>query len=161
MGIEHFDYPPQLDAIVTDFKTLDRNDRIQLLLDYAARLPEVPDRLRNRPDLAHGVPECRAQLTFYVEVDGDGIQLWIEMVEQASVVAAVATILIEGCAGAPREQLLAIPSDLPIRVIGPEMVGQRRYGLMMLVERIKRAVAADVPSAVGLSDATATEPQEG
>ncbi len=34
----------------------------------------------------------------------------------------------------------SIPADRPIRLIGPEMVGQRRHGLMSLVERIKRAV---------------------
>lgn len=122
-------YPPLLAELVATCDGLDRQGRIELLSDYARRLPPVPEAIRARRELAHWVTECRAQVTFYLTRDGDQVQLWIEMVEMAPVVAAVAAILIEGCTGATPAQIAAIPTDLPVRIIGPEMVGQRRYGL--------------------------------
>ena len=131
--------PPALAELLEQFDGLPRQDRIDLLLDFAASLPPVPDRLRGSA-AAQPVHECLTPVTIYVEADGESAAIWVEVGETAPTIAAVAAVILEGCAGAPRTVIGRLPSDLPLRIIGPEMVGQRRLGLMALVNHLTRAV---------------------
>lgn len=133
-------YPARLEELVRQFEELPRQDRIDLLLEYADALPAVPAEIRIRID-PEPVHECQTPVTVYVEPDGDSARIYVEVGEAAPTIAAVASILIEGCAGAPRAEILAVPNTLPVRMIGPEMVGQRRIGLAALIDHVKRAVS--------------------
>lgn len=134
--------PEQMEALVSLFDGQPRQARIDLLLEFARSLPEVPERLRADPAARQPVHECLTPTWVYVEPDGDSAHIWVEVGESAPTIQAVAAVIIEGCRGLPREQILSLPPDLPIRIIGPEMVGQRRIGLAGLLGQIKRAVAA-------------------
>lgn len=134
-------WPVKLEELVTQFEGLPRRDRIDLLLEFAAALPPVPADVRAHEAAAQEVHECLTPVMLFVLPDGDSARIYVEVGAEAPTVNAVSAVLIEGCAGAPREQIAKVPSDLPVRIIGPDMVGQRRIGLAGLVNRIKRAVA--------------------
>jgi cysteine desulfuration protein SufE len=136
------DYPQKLEESIGLFDGLTREERMELLLEFADRLPEVPQRLRDDTSQRRPVHECMTPTWIYVEPDGESARIYVEVAEEAPSIRAVATLIIEGCQGAPREQILAVPVDLAVQIFGPEMVGQRRYGLAGLVGNIKRAVAA-------------------
>ena len=44
-----------LEAIVLEMSQADRQERIELLIDFAKNLPPLPDRLENQKDAAHRV----------------------------------------------------------------------------------------------------------
>ena len=135
------DYPEKLHELVAMFDGLPRQDRIDLLLEFAESLPEVPEHLKQDETSQHAVHECLTPVWVYVEPVDESVAIYVEVGEPAPTIRAVASILIEGCEGAPREQILAIPADLPVKIIGPEMVGQRRLGLGALVKHVQRVVA--------------------
>ena len=142
MGANRPNYPEKLDELIALFDGLTREERMEMLLEFSDNLPEVPDRLRQDEEKRLPVHECMTPTWVYVEPEGDSARIFVEVSEEAPSIRAIASLIIEACAGAPREQILAVPVDLAVRVFGPEMVGQRRYGLAGLVSQIKRAVAA-------------------
>lgn len=134
-------WPAKLAELVALFDDLPRQERIDLLLEFADSLPAVPAELRARAGAGQPVHECLTPVTIYVEPNEGRPRFFIEVGETAPTISAVAAVLQEGCAGATKAEILAIPTDLPVRIIGPEMVGQRRLGLMALLHHLKRAVA--------------------
>ena len=48
----------QLEAIVSELSQADRQERIELLIDFAKNLPPLPERLERQKDAAHRVEEC-------------------------------------------------------------------------------------------------------
>lgn len=131
-------YPP-LETLVAQFDGLPRQDRIDLLIEYAQALPPVPEELLANRD-EHQVHECLTPVWVWVRRGADGLELFVEVHEAAPTIKAVAAVLIEGLRGADAAAILAVPEDLPVRIIGPEMVGQRRIGLAALIRHIKRKV---------------------
>jgi cysteine desulfuration protein SufE len=43
--------PSALAAIVDDFQAMSEPERLQLLLEFSEGLPELPDRLKDHPEL--------------------------------------------------------------------------------------------------------------
>jgi cysteine desulfuration protein SufE len=134
-------YPAKLEELVQLFDDLPRQERIDMLLEFANALPEVPEHLKLDEAKRQPVHECLTPTWVYVEPRGESADIYVEVGESAPTIKAVAAVIIEGSQGAPRSEILSIPPELPVRIIGPEMVGQRRFGLAALVNHIKRAVA--------------------
>ncbi len=134
------DYPHKLQQSIGLFDGLTREERMELLLEFADRLPEVPPRLRQDETQRRPVHECLTPTWIYVEPDGESARIYVEVGEEAPSIRAMATLIIEGCQGTPRAQILAVPVDLAVQIFGPELVGQRRYGLAGLISSIKQAV---------------------
>lgn len=131
--------PAALEELVSQFDGLPRQDRIDLLVEYADSLPPVPEELLAARD-ENQVHECMTPVWVWVRTGDDGPELYVDVHETAPTIKAVAAVLIEGCRGATPAEILAIPPDLPVRIIGPDMVGQRRYGLAALIRTIQRKV---------------------
>ena len=60
--------PTALDAIVSDMKGSDRQERIDFLLDFAKSLPPLPERLVAHKDASHRVEECQSPVYLFVEL---------------------------------------------------------------------------------------------
>ena len=65
--------PTSLDTIVADLSGCDRQERIDLLLDFAKALPPLPDRLVAHKDASHRVEECQSPVYLFVEFNGDRV----------------------------------------------------------------------------------------
>ena len=68
--------PTALDAIVADLKGSDRQERIDLLLDFAKSLPPLPERLVAHKDASHRVEECQSPVYLFVELDDGRVSLF-------------------------------------------------------------------------------------
>src|ERR1700722_21019814 len=62
---------PRLQEIVDDFSAMAGKERLQLLLEFSAELPALPDRYAEHHDLLEPVPECQSPLFLAVEVEPD------------------------------------------------------------------------------------------
>src|SRR6516165_10682355 len=69
------DMPAALDAIVAELSESERQERIDLLIDFAKNLPPLPERLAALKDASHRVEECQSPVYLFVEILGDRVAL--------------------------------------------------------------------------------------
>jgi cysteine desulfuration protein SufE len=152
--------PAELDAIVSELSTCDRQERIDLLLDFAKSLRPLPDRLNRLRDAAHRVEECQSPVYLFVELDGNRVSLYADAPIEAPTVRGFVSLLLAGLNQATVEEILGVPSDLVDRCGLSEILGMLRVrGLTGVLRRLKaevtRATIAQLRPAPGDTAATA------
>jgi cysteine desulfuration protein SufE len=148
--------PAALEAIVTELSESDRQERIDLLIDFAKNLPPLPEHLAARKDASHRVEECQSPVYLFVEIDGDRVSLHADAPIEAPTVRGFVSLLLEGLKGATVEEVLMVPGDLVSRCGLQEVLGMLRVrGLTGVLRRIK----ADVTRAAAASARGETSPQ--
>ena len=130
-----------LDAIITELSEADRQERIELLIDFAKNLPPLPPRLAELKDASHRVEECQSPVFLFVETEGDRVSVYADAPIEAPTVRGFVAILVEGLSGATVEEILSVPSDLIERIGLPEILGMLRVrGLSGVLARLKKEV---------------------
>jgi cysteine desulfuration protein SufE len=141
--------PAALAEIVDDFQALTEPERLQLLLEFSRGLPELPDRLKDHPELLEQVVECQSPLFLTIEMErndagtADSVRLFFKAPPEAPTTRGFAGVLHEGLDGLSAEEILAVPDDMPellglTRAITP----LRMRGMTAMLGRIKGKVAA-------------------
>jgi cysteine desulfuration protein SufE len=146
--------PAALDAIVAELSESDRQERIDLLIDFAKNLPPLPERLAAHKDASHRVEECQSPVYLFVEMVGDRVALYADAPIEAPTVRGFVSLLLEGLNGATAEEVLAVPGNLVERCALQEVLGMLRVrGLSGVLRRIKgdvaRAAAAHAAASPG------------
>ena len=136
--------PDQLAEIREDFLGLEVRDRLQLLLEFANELPELPERYRDHPDLLERVEECQSPVYIFVEVDdASRVHMYATAPKEAPTTRGFASILAQGLSGLDAQELLAIPDDFPNTLGLTEAVSPLRIrGMTGMLARAKRQVRA-------------------
>lgn len=130
--------PEQLETIVTTFRGAPKQLRLQLLLEYSKKVPELPERLREEGALER-VHECQTPFFLAAEVDGDAVALHFDAPRDAPTTRGFAGILHEGLAGAPPAAVLGVPNDFYTRMgLGEVISPLRLRGMEAIVGRLKR-----------------------
>lgn len=150
------DLPESLAEIVTDFAETESGDRLQLLLELASELPELPPRYADHPELLEPVPECQSPIFLVTEVEnpeqGDGaiVKLHFSAPPEAPTTRGFAGILHEGLNGQTAEVVLSIPSDLPLRLSMTDLVSPLRLrGMSGMLSRIQRQTSERIGKITG------------
>src|SRR5436305_6797780 len=130
-----------LDAIVAELGDADRQERIELLIDFAKNLPPLPERLVAHKDETHRVEECQSPVYLFVELEGDRVALHADAPIEAPTVRGFVSLLVEGLNGASIEEILQVRDDLIDRLGLPEILGMLRVrGLGGVLRRLKAEV---------------------
>lgn len=132
--------PPSLEELLELGEMLDREQRIDLLMSLAARLPPPPARIAARPYPENRrVPGCESQVYVWAEPQPEGTFHFHFAVEnpQGVTAQAWAFLLQEACSGASPEQIAAITPDLIFRVFGPDLSVAKIAGLTAVLQRVK------------------------
>jgi cysteine desulfuration protein SufE len=133
--------PTPLDAIVTDLKGSDRQERIDILLDFAKSLPPLPERLVAHKDASHRVEECQSPVYLFVELDQGRVSLNADAPIEAPTVRGFVSLLLEGLNGTTVEEILRVPGDLVDQCGLGEILGMLRVrGLSGVLRRLKAEV---------------------
>jgi cysteine desulfuration protein SufE len=133
--------PTALDTIVAELSDLDRQERIDMLLDFARSLPPLPDRLVAHKDASHRVEECQSPVYLFVEFDGDRVCLYADAPIEAPTVRGFVSLLLEGLNRATVDEVLQVPGDLVERSGLGEILGMLRVrGLTGVLRRLKAEV---------------------
>jgi cysteine desulfuration protein SufE len=128
-----------LESIVAELGEADRQERIELLIDFARNLPPLPDRLERLKDAEHRVEECQSPVFLFVEPAGDRLAIHADAPLEAPTVRGFVAILVEGLSGASLEEILAVRPDLIERIGLPEILGMLRVrGLGGVLARLQR-----------------------
>ena len=111
--------PAALAEIVDDFQALTEPERLQLLLEFSRGLPELPDRLKDHPELLEQVVECQSPLFLTIETEKNdagssgAVRLFFKAPPEAPTTRGFAGVLHEGLDGLTAQEILAVPDDMP------------------------------------------------
>ncbi len=138
----------RIEEIIADFESMENSFKLETLLDYAERLPEIPARYQGQAELeAHRVHECQSPVSLWVEVQADVVQIFADVPLEAPTVRGFISMLIDGFSGVSPAEVLAAPMDILNRSGLAQAIGMRRmFGLSAIYSRIKQEVAAQVVS---------------
>ena len=130
-----------LETIVADLKGSDRQERIDILLDFAKSLPPLPERLVAHKDASHRVEECQSPVYLFVEIDDGRVSLNADAPVEAPTVRGFVSLLLEGLNGSTVEEILKVPADLVDHCGLGEILGMLRVrGLSGVLRRLKAEV---------------------
>lgn len=130
--------PPRLREIVAEFRAADREEKLELLLEFADRMPVLPAALSGHRDMDQ-VHECMSPVFVYAEREGDGVRFHVDVPAEAPTTRGYATLLAEGLRGATPAQVVAVPANFfeemgLQRVLSP----QRLHGISAILIYMKR-----------------------
>ena len=137
--------PTELDAIVSELGEADKQERIEMLIDFAKKLPPLPERFSAMKDAAHRVEECQSPVFLFVELEDDRLSIFADAPIEAPTVRGFVSILVEGLDGSTVADVLRVKNDLIARIGLPEILGMLRVrGLNGVLNRLKSEVARAV-----------------
>jgi cysteine desulfuration protein SufE len=133
--------PPGIQKILTRFATLSPDLVRQALVQYANRLPPLPERFAALDPEAYRVHECQTPVAIFPEVRDGKLYFHAQVPQGAPTIRALLAMIFEAVNGQPPETVLAIPSDFVRRVMDKLGLGTREVGLNAMVQRLKLAAA--------------------
>jgi len=135
--------PGRLQTIVDVFQNSPKEFRLEALLDYARRLPELPARYADDPSLLEAVPECQTAFYLASEVDEDGrVYMFFSAPPESPTVRGYAGLLLDGLEGASVEEVLSVPDDFYYGMGLEEVVTPLRLrGMGAILARLKRQLS--------------------
>jgi cysteine desulfuration protein SufE len=133
---------PTLEEIAEPFQMVDNDMRLELLLEYAEKLPPLPDEYHEMRDAGlNMVHECQSPVFLHIEVEDDTVQLIGDVPREAPTARAFVSIMREAFHGATPDAVSDAPPDA-LRLLGLSgLLGmQRTQGLSAIYQRIKNEV---------------------
>lgn len=143
-----------LEAIAEPFQLVDHDMRLELLLEYADKLPPLPERYHPLRDAGlNMVHECQSPVFLQIEVEDGAVRLYADVPREAPTARAFVSIMREAFHGTAPAEVAAAPSD-PLRVLGlTDLLGmQRTHGLSAVYQRIRSEVARKAQQAEEVSE---------
>jgi cysteine desulfuration protein SufE len=133
----------RFDDIAEAFQSVDVQTRMQLLLDYARKLPKLPDRLAAQRDAGmNRVHECQTPVHLWLEEDDGRLRIFVDVAEEAPTVAGILGILVKAYDGAALSDAMAAPTDVLQRLGLAEAIRMNRVvGVSAMVGRIRNGAA--------------------
>ena len=131
--------PPGIEKILRRFATLTPDLTRQALVQYANKLPPLPERFRGLDPAQYRVTECQTPVAIFPEVVDGKMHFHADVPQGAPTIRALLAMLFDALNGQPPETTLAIPPDFVPRVMGKIGLATREVGLTAMVERLKRA----------------------
>jgi cysteine desulfuration protein SufE len=132
--------PERLERVLSVLESLDREERITLLIEAAGRFKPVPPRIAQRPfPASHRVPGCESEAYVWTEAQPGGTLAFHFAVEnpQGISATALAAILQDCLSGAPLDEVAEVPPDIVYRIFGHELSMGKSLGLMGVVEMVR------------------------
>lgn len=134
--------PEKLQDILEIFEiTPDRNDRYQLLIDFADRFKPVKENIASRPyPEDHRVPSCESQAFVFSEERSDGLLNFHFAVENPNGISAkaISAIMADVASGAPLDEILAIDPDIVFKFFNRDQLGiARSEGLRGIIKFVR------------------------
>lgn len=140
--------PARLREIIVDFKASDKQEKLELLLEYADQMPSLPEWLAERHDEMDEVPECMTPVFVYAERRDSGMEFFFDVPPEAPTIRGYAAILAEGLRGAQPAEVLQVPANF-FQEMGLQQVlsPQRVNGISAVLAHMKRLAVRYVDEA--------------
>lgn len=127
--------------VIEELNLVDSNDRLELLIEYANSLPNLPARYSDHPELLERVEECQSPVFLFVEIVAGKVELFLTAPVEAPTTRAFASILHKSLNQQPVSTVLNFDDDFPERLGLTALVSPLRMrGIRGMLARIKRQV---------------------
>ena len=131
--------PPSISRVLSRFRAMGREEKMQALVHYSKKLEPLPDRLRELDRAAFEVPECQTRVDLFPETRDGALHFYADLnVRQSPTIAAFLAILFSAINDQPPATTLAIPDDFVQQLMEGIGLSGREVGLNAMVNRIKR-----------------------
>lgn len=136
---------PAAEEVIAAFKEVPDSAKLELLLEYADALPELPERYSTQPELFERVEECQSPVFLFTEVSRDKVLVFLTAPVEAPTTRGFASILQVSLDGQSPERVLQF-DDTFIENLGvTALVSPLRIrGMHGMLNRIKRQVREKV-----------------
>lgn len=130
--------PPRLQEIIEEFQASDRTEKLELMLEYADRLPPLPLHLQGHTGMEQ-VHECMSPVFVQSELIDGRIIFHIDVPAEAPTIRGYASLLTEGFEGLTPQEVLEVPGNF-FEAMGLHQVlsPQRLNGITSLLAYMKR-----------------------
>jgi cysteine desulfuration protein SufE len=131
--------PKALQAIIEEFEDAMPEERLEMLLEFALGMPDLPVELQDARDTMEQVHECQTPVFLLAKLEDGKVYYYLDVPREAPTVRGYAGILYEGLNGALPEEIVATPNDLYQRMGLHKVLSPLRLrGLTGLLGRMKR-----------------------
>ncbi|CAN5883392.1 SufE family protein [soil metagenome] len=131
--------PPSVARVLSTFRALGREEKMQTLLHFAKRLEPLPERFHALDRSEFMVPECQTRVDLFPEVRDGNLYFYVDVnARQSPTIAAFLSILFSAVNGHPPETTLAIPDDFVRQMMDGIGLAGREVGLNAMLARVKR-----------------------
>lgn len=131
--------PGSIDRVLKLFRSMDREEKMQALVQYSKKLEPLPERFKDLDRGSFTVPECQTRVDIIPELR-DGKMYFVADLDlrQSPTIAAVLAIIFAAVNGQPPSTTLAIPPDFVRTLMESIGLGTREVGLNAMITRLKR-----------------------
>lgn len=137
--------PEKLQEIIDDFSMAEKQEKVELLIQYAESLQPLPQWLYAERDKMDAVPECMTPVHVFGEKKDGGLTFHFDIPPQAPTVRGLASILANGLNGSTPEEIISIPSDFYLQMNLQEAIShQRLNGFMGILAHMKQIAARNL-----------------
>ncbi len=137
--------PPKLAKIIEDFQFCEGREKLELLIQYAETLPELPGWLKEHRGQMESVPECMTPVHVLSESQGDRLFFHFDVPAESPMVRGFASFMKQGLDDCQPEEILQVPGDF-FTQMGLEKVltHQRLNGLSAILAHMKQLAVRQI-----------------
>lgn len=129
----------QTEAVLEDFQLVPDSERLQLLLEYSERLPELPLEYQDNPELLERVDECQSPVFIAVAGTTACVELIFSAPREAPTTRGFASLLREALDGLPAKDILELGDEFASELKLEKLISPLRMrGIRGMITRIKR-----------------------
>lgn len=129
--------PPRLQEIVEDFQWSEGREKLELMLQYAEELPELPEWVQKQS--LDQVEECMTPVFLLSEVKEGKIYFYFDVPKSSPTVRGYAALMKKGLDGLPPEDILRIPGDFYLQMgLDQVLTYQRLNGIAAILAHMKQ-----------------------
>ncbi|MCA9935098.1 MAG: SufE family protein [Ardenticatenaceae bacterium] len=135
--------PPKLYEIVEDFSYCQGQEKLEYLLEFAEKLPPLPERYQSKAD-EHMVHECMSPVFVYAEAEDGRINYFIDAPHEAPTVRGFASVLHKGLNGLTPKEIQAIPNEFYLKMgLQTVLSSQRLNGISAMLRYMKQLATSN------------------
>jgi cysteine desulfuration protein SufE len=137
--------PQPLLDIIDQFRWCEGQEKVELLIQFAEKLPPLPERLADDRAKMDQVAECMTPVFVQAEADAGKMVFHFDVPAESPTVRGFAAMMKEGLDGSTPEEILQVPGDF-FQEMGLQQVlsFQRLNGLAALLAHMKRLAVKEV-----------------
>src|SRR5262249_2436866 len=91
--------PEALQEVIETFRDAAQEERLDMLLEYAMNLPDLPEELHSARDTMEQVHECQTPVFLLAKLRDGKVHYYLDVPREAPTVRGIAGILYEGLMG--------------------------------------------------------------
>lgn len=131
--------PPSIERVLRLFRSMNREEKMQALVQYSKKLEPLPDRFKELDRAAFNVPECQTRVDIFPELRDGKLYFYADLnTRESPTIAAVLAIVFAAVNGQPPSTTLGIPGDFVGTLMESIGLAAREPGLNAMISRLKR-----------------------